>query len=532
MLSDSASLILSTKSTVNPCTINAQKTAFTFNNIDMKNVMGEMWDKYDQFALKLVSFSTEGAITIVSGSTMGQLSYNLRGLEWSNVIYERTGSNMNKEWVPVAYAFLQAASPTANPLIVNTGWSFNFKKGNRFENFEFALANTDPANIDASSFGVYPAGNNFNDVEFHFLFEPVIPGKMNECAFYGFNSNVNMPGIKRTVTDNNKIYSYPDFNMRRLCNLFWDKHDDFEIQLGMISARGTGTNVGDVRITPVQISGLNFVNNGTKQSNDTAGLRLNTENAIIGTVIAPNGASQYTYDLAYPVAPVQFKKDGDNVPLTITFKNSENTGTTNAVGFGGFATPYWQLAFFVKPIYGVEKATLNINPWGLTTTETNLGVRDTQYTTFTLKGIDMRKVCGSMWDKYDRFNIFLTQTTWHVGACSYISAWNLTMEGLDFIPQISLNNTRRQTQVAVMGSIATSDVTNDVRSQGLMGSVVNTFYKGNDVVNLTMTAVGMRPPTDPLTSITPLTGNFTFTIVGVPKDEEQAKEFTQNWMKS
>jgi hypothetical protein len=83
-----------------------------------------------------------------------------------------------------------------------------------------------------------------------------------------------------------------------------------------------------------------------------------------------------------------------------------------------------------------------------------------------------------------------------------------------------------------MGSIATSDVTNDVRSQGLMGSVVNTFYKGNDVVNLTMTAVGMRPPTDPLTSITPLTGNFTFTIVGVPKDEEQAKEFTQNRMKS
>ena len=242
---------------------------------------------------------------------------------------------------------------------------------------------------------------------------------------------------------------------------------------------------------------------------------MNTENAIIGTVINPAGGSNYGVDLAYAVAPVQFKKDRDNVPLQIQFRNSENTGTTNALGFGGFVTPYWQLAFFVKPIYEVEKATLNINPWGLTTTETNLGVRDTQYTTFTLKGIDMRRVCGAMWDKYDRFNIFLTQTTWHVGACSYISAWNLTMEGLDFIPQISLNNTQRQTQVAVMGSITTSEATNDVRSQGLMGSVVNSFYKGNDVVNLTMTAVGMRPPTDPLTSITPLTANFTFTIVGV-----------------
>jgi hypothetical protein len=514
MLSDSASLILSTKSTVNPCTINAQKTAFTFNNIDMKNVMGEMWDKYDQFALKLVSFSTEGAITIVSGSAMGQLSYNLRGLEWSNVIYERTGSNMNKEWVPVAFVFLNAIAPVVNPLIVNTGWSFNFKKGNRYENFEFALANTDPANTDVSSFGVYPAGNNFNDVEFHFLFEPVIPGKMNECAFYGFNSNVNMPGIKRTVTDNNKIYSYPDFNMRRLCNLFWDKHDDFEIQLGMISARGTGTNVGDIRITPVQISGLNFVNNGTKQSNDTEGLRLNTENAIIGTVIAPNGASQYAYDLAYPVAPVQFKKDGDNVPLTITFKNSENTGTTNAAGFGGFATPYWQLAFFVKPIYAVEKATLNINPWGLTTTETNLGVRDTNYTTFTLKNIDIRKLCQSFWDKYDRFNIFLTQTTWHSGSANFNAAFTLQMEGFDFVNQLSLTAPNRQTQVAILGTVASTPTTNDVRSQGTMATLVTSFYKTKDVVDLKLTAIPLNPGA-PFSGFTPLTGNFTFTIVGV-----------------
>jgi hypothetical protein len=531
MLSDSASLILSTKSTINPCTINAQKTAFTFNNIDMKNVMGEMWDKYDQFALKLVSYAVEGAVT-TTFTQQGHITYNLRGLEWSNVIYETTGSNMNKEWVPVAYAFLTPASAALNPLIINTGWSFNFKKGNRYQNFEFALASSYFTN--ASEFGVFAAGNNFNNVEFHFLFEPVIPGKMNECAFYGFNSTPSAPSInsiKRIVSADRTEYSYPDFNMRRLCNLFWDKHDDFEIQMAMSSINGTGANTGDIRITPVQMSGLNFVNNGTKQSNDTAGLKLNTENALIGTIINPTTTNGYFVNMAYPVAPVQFKKDNDNVPLKIAFRNSENTGPTVAAGYTSLTRPFIQIAFFVKPIYGVEKATLNINPWGLTTTETNLGVRDTQYTTFTLKGIDMRKVCGSMWDKYDRFNIFLTQTTWFVGACSFIAAWNLTMEGLNFIPQLSLTNTQRQTQVAVMGSIETSEVTNEVRSQGLMGSVVTSFYKGNDVVNLTLTAVGMRPPTDPLTSITPLTGNFTFTIVGVPKDEEQAKEFTQNQMK-
>jgi hypothetical protein len=514
MLSDSASLILSTKSSINPCTINAQKTAFTFSNIDMKNVMGEMWDKYDQFALKLVSLSTDGAITIVSGSTMGQLTYNLRGLEWSNIIYESTGSINNKEWVPVAYAFLSVGGPVINPLIINTGWSFNFKKGKRFENFEFALANTDPnASVGVSNFGVFPAGNNFNNVEFHFLFEPVIPGKMNECAFFGFNSSVGIP-IKRLVTDNSKIYSYPDFNMRRLCNLFWDNHDDFEIQMAMISLRGTGNNTGDIRITPVQISGLNFVNNGTKQSNNTDQLNLSTENALVGTVMNPAGGSVYTVDLAYPVAPVQFKKDGDNVPLTITFKNSENTGTTNALGFGGFVTPYWQLGFFVKPIYGVEKATLNINPWGLTTTETNLGVRDALYTTFTLKNIDIRKLCQSFWDKYERFNIFLTQTTSHTTSLNSNGGYRLEMEGFDFIPQLSLTNTRRQTQVAVLGAISTFVNANEVVSNGTMASLVTSFYKTKSIVDLKLTAVNTNNTAFPAPNI-PLAGNFTFTIVGV-----------------
>jgi len=514
MLSDSASLILSTKSTINPCTINAQKTAFTFNNIDMKNVMGEMWDKYDQFALKLVSLSTEGVVSLTN-SALGLITYNLRGLEWSNVIYETTGSSVNKEWVPVAYNFLTPATSATNPLIINTGWSFNFKKGNRYENFEFAIGAGDPAQVNASQFGNIPAGNNYNDVEFHFLFEPVIAGKMNECAFYGFNSNPEIRTLKRILTDSNKTYSYPDFNMRRLCNLFWDKHDNFEIQLAMMSIRGTGTNAGDIRITPVQMSGLNFVNNGTKQSNNTDQLNLNTENAIIGTALNSTGPSGYFVDLAYAVAPVQFKKNGDNVPLQIQFRNSENTGTTNAAGFGLFGTPTWQLAFFVKPIYEVEKASLYINPWGLTTTETNLGVRDANYTTFTLKGIDIRKLCQSFWDKYDRFNIFLTTVTWHtpVGNATN-AAFIIQMEGFDLINQLSLTASNRQTQVATLGSFYGSPTpTTDVRSSGTMASCVTTFYKTKDIVDLTLTAIPLG--TTAFSSMSPLNGNFKFTIVGV-----------------
>lgn len=512
MLSDSASLILSTKSTINPCTINAQKTLFTFNNIDMKNVMGEMWDKYDQFALKVVSYAVDGSVTLAF-QQQGQITYNLRGLEWSNVIYETTGSNVNKEWVPVAYAFL--GGTIQNPLIINTGWSFNFKKGNRYENFEFALAASYFTN--ASEFGVFAAGNNFNNVEFHFLFEPVIPGKMNECAFYGFNSTPSTPSINsiiRIVSADRTEYSYPDFNMRRLCNLFWDKHDDFEIQMAMSSINGTGANTGDIRITPVQMSGLNFVNNGTKQSNNTDQLNLSTENAIIGTLINPTTTNGYFVNMAYPVAPVQFKKDNDNVPLKIAFRNSENTGPTVAAGYTSLTRPFIQIAFFVKPIYGVEKATLNINPWGLTTTETNLGVRDTNYTTFTLKNIDIKKLCQSFWDKYDRFNIFLTQTTSHTTSLNSSGGYRLEIEGFDFIPQLSLTNTRRQNQSATLGSVSTFVNLNEVVSNGTMASLVTTFYKTKNVVDLKLSAFTLNNAAFPAPD-RPLLGNFTFTIVGV-----------------
>jgi hypothetical protein len=192
--------------------------------------------------------------------------------------------------------------------------------------------------------------------------------------------------------------------------------------------------------------------------------------------------------------------------------------------------PNFQIGFFVKPIYEVEKASLYINPWGLTTTETNLGVRDTNYTTFTLKNIDLRQVCRSMWDKYDRFNIFLTTVTWHVGVGNATnSAFIIQMEGFDFINQLSLTASNRQNEVATLGSFYGSPTpTTDVRTSGTMASGVTTFLKTKNIVDLKLTAIPLGATA--FTSMTPLTGNFTFTIVGVPKDEEQSKQLTEDRM--
>jgi len=516
-MSESASLILSTKSTTNPAVFGpaiggiTTKNSFVFNNIDLKNVLGEMWDKYDQFALKLVQLNTQGTVT-VSGSSNGVVCYNMAGLDWSNLIYETTGSNNINQWIAL-YSTLSLSAYSVTP--VNTGQSYNFRKGNRNVNLEFAL--NIPEATGVNSFGGFPnqpsTANVYQDVAFHFLIEPVIAGKQNECAFYGFNSNLALTGLNRVVSSDRKEYSYASFNMKKLCEQFWDKHDNFEIQMTSNGLRGTGTLAGDARISPVQLSGLNFINNQTKETNDTNKIGLSTENTIIGTVILNSSAANHSMDMQYNPAPVQFLKTSDLVPLTLTFRNAENT-SVSAASFTG-VHPQFQIGFFIKPTYDVDKGTLNISPWGLTTSQTNLGIRDTNYTTFTLNNINLKQVCKSFWDKYEKFNIFLTSLT------SFANAGNATnaaiiiqMSGLDFISQTSYITSAGQTQTATLGSFFLSSTpSTDPRALTMQSAAVTTFIKSREVVNLTLTALTLGGGA--FSSQSPLGCNFTFTIVGV-----------------
>lgn len=517
MLSENATLILSSTSTTNPCVKNAEKTFFTWSNINMKNIIGPMWDKYDMFCLKVVSFSSTGAVTVPGGSNTSILTYNMAGLSWANLHYDT--ALMSQEWVPIGLNFVSGSTNQQNFFPGNTGQSYNFYKGTPTVNIQIALTNLD--NVGASTFGTVSGGNTFNEIAFHFTIEPVIPGKMNECAVFAFNMNTSITSqVGRTVTAS-KEYNYASFDMLRLCREFWDKHDNFEIQMAFYNLRGINGASGNTRIMPIQISGLEFVNMLVKNSNGTDRLGATSENAIIGTMVNTTSTSLHIYinDTAYE--PIQFKKDQNNVNLGITFKNNDNTTLYSLTPLG------MTITFFIKPVYEVEKATLYLNPGGLTTTETNLGVSNANYSQITFNNIDMRNVCRSMWLKYKKFNIFLTEiTSWAASTDALNAAWILQMEGFDFINQTAYITNPGQTQTATLGSVFAG--TGAPISTGDMSSYPTTFYKTQDLVNLTLRAV----PLDTATAFTnqPLQCAFTFTIVGVPDDEQEPKQLKQNWM--
>jgi hypothetical protein len=520
MLSESGSLILSTSSTKNPCVINASKTDFTFSNINMRNVIGAAWDKYDIFCMKVASASTAGTVT-TSTSSNGVICYNMAGLTWENLHYDT--AYMSQKFVAIATFNVQTTF-SQNQYITNTGQSYNFRKCGDLVDLNFTITNPDDIS-GSSTFGVPPPGNSYTDVAFHLVFEPVIPGEMNECAFFGFNMSPSITSqVGRTISADRKEYNYPAFDMRRLCRNFWDKHEDFEIQWAFFNFVGPGGLSGNDRLCQFQINGLNFVNSATKNSNNTNRLGITTESPIIGAFLYSTTASTHAANMSVGYAPIQFKKDDDNVNLTINLKNFDNSApfaftftTTN---------PRGTIGFFIKPIYKVEKATLFINPGGLTTSQTGLGIINSTSTEFTLNNVNMRQVCRSMWDKYKKFNIFLTTSTSQLATFQSANySYILQMEGLNFINQTAYITGTGQTKTATLGTVTM--IGSAVTTFGYQSAIVTSFYRDQDFVNLTLRAVALAG-----TAFTanPLLCSFTFTIVGIPEDEEQAKEFTKNRM--
>jgi hypothetical protein len=272
---------------------------------------------------------------------------------------------------------------------------------------------------------------------------------------------------------------------------------------------------GNTRINQIQMNGLNFVNSATKNSNSTDRLVMTTESPILGTILYGVNGSAHISTMALGYAPIQFKRDGDNPNLTITFKNFDNT---DLYPFTYTSTnPRSTIGFFIKPIYKVPKATLYINPYGLTTSQTNLGIINADSTEFTLNNVNMRQVCSSMWDKYKKFNIFLTATTSQIATIQDENqTYILQMEGLTFINQTAYITGAGQTQTATLGIV---HLYGGSVLTGYQSGLVTSFYRDQDFVNLTLRALPIAPSIP--FSASPLLSNFTFTIVGVPEDEEE-----------
>ena len=510
MSAEVANLIFSTQDPTNPPSfINAVKSNFIFSNVNLKNLLGEMWDKYDMFLIKPISVSNIGATTQGTGSQAAFITYNMKGLSYTNLNYETTPNS--KQWIPLCQNLVSSATPNVTYFYSNNGWGYTFRKSSPIVDLEFAITLSDAVGITLP-----PAGNIYNDTTIQFSIEPVIKG-YNECAAWVMNINPALSTANNRVGVNQRTYTTYSFNLQDLCREFWADYDEFEIMFPWIGNRGSYVASTFNQHALIQLSGLDFINNLTKQGNDTTNTNSNysQENAIMGLLQLTTSGSSFIVNTTYPNAPVQFKKQGDSATIVWSIKNFDNVGVTSATG----TTSQMLMGFFIRPTYKVEKGTLYLNTWGLTTTETNLGIRDTGYTTVTLKNIDLRLACKGFWNKYKKYNLYLTSyaMAYGSGAIAAESAI-LKLSGLDLINQTNIQTTNNaQTQIATLGVINLSASSASVGpAVGVSNNFVTSFYRTKDIVDITLTAeqyINNFTGTQ-----TPLLGSFIFTIVPV-KDE-------------
>jgi hypothetical protein len=97
-------------------TMNATMTNFTFTNVNMRRIIGTLWDKYNKFNLICASYGTGSVATSLSGNQRLQW-FQISGLQFINTL-----SVLNTNMLSQGYA----TTPVFNPINANTADAESF----------------------------------------------------------------------------------------------------------------------------------------------------------------------------------------------------------------------------------------------------------------------------------------------------------------------------------------------------------------------------------------------------------------------
>lgn len=193
---------------------------------------------------------------------------------------------------------------------------------------------------------------------------------------------------------------------------------------------------------------------------------------------------------------VMIKPDDQNVQLTLQFVYEIGTPTTitQRIFFLAFV-PIDDTKIYRSPytmLYQNEQVNFtlscNILPSGGVAASNQFGSRDANFTVFTFTNINMRNILGSLWNKYEKFNLICNSIGMSGTGATMSQAqrrmwWEI--EGLQFINNLRVTTGYKQgngfTQQFFYGETFTNDC-----EYGQAPMSINTFRKPeSENVNLT-----------------------------------------------
>ena len=323
------------------------------------------------------------------------------------------------------------------------------------------------------------------------------------------------PSTTGVISADNMTATF-NFDLRIvLGETLWSKYKYFKMFLNDSGIGTTALGMG----TLFQ-NGLNLIQ--ASYQGKQAGFQTAIDESNLGTSITlPRHLNRSANTRTF----VMIKPDDNNVQLTLEFVDEAGTTATmtRRVFFLAFV-PIDDTKIYKSPytmVYQNEQVNFtlsgNILPGGAGAGTNQFGSRDVNFTVFTFTNINMRNILGSLWNKYEKFNL-ICNSIGMAGTGATFSAVQRRMwyeiEGLQFINNLQVTTGYKQGNGFLQQFIYSQTFYAD-GEYGEPPMSINTFRKPeSENVDLTFycwTAAGGG-------TIQPLQLNaqiFTFSVVGV-----------------
>lgn len=220
----------------------------------------------------------------------------------------------------------------------------------------------------------------------------------------------------------------------------FQKYEAFKVYFGFVNL-GTGS----VGIATMFVNGLNLI--PASYQGKQAG--FNTAIDIFSQSVLQNDPGNTGGKNSNIQEFVMIKPDNTKVALTISFARDDAAIPTLLIHtfFLTFA-PFQKDKIYKNPfnyLYQNELANFTLTTQILSAGATNaFGTMNSTFTNFTFTNVNMRRIIGTLWDKYDKFNLVCSNVG--IGSTATVIGSNqrfmfFQMQGLQFINCLSTTTT-------------------------------------------------------------------------------------------
>ena len=253
---------------------------------------------------------------------------------------------------------------------------------------------------------------------------------------YGANVGTTISQIGIRNSTNTEYTFFVDLRLV-LGETMFQKYEAFKVYFGFLNpAAGSTAN-----INTMFVNGLNLI--PASYQGKQAG--FNTAVDIFSQTVTMNDPANLGCKNSNIQEFVMIKPDNAKVELTISFLRDDASVPTlsQAVFFLTFA-PFQKDKIYKNPfnyLYQNELANFTLTTQILSAGATNaFGTMNSTFTTFNFTNVNMRRIIGTLWDKYDKFNLVCANVG--VGSTSTTISSNqrqmfFQIQGLQFINCLS-----------------------------------------------------------------------------------------------